>query len=403
MTSVAGDSSAAKRSVFRALDVGSRRTLLCALVLNALLWMLCVFLGGGQIGLWALFAWSLVVTAHAVYTYLGARRYKRQAGAELGMTDLLTGVPNRKGLMAMLESYDVSVEEFGRRVRLIDVDLVNLNKINYEFGQMVGDAVLQDVAALLQRSVGEKDLVGRLGGDEFLVILPQATADEAESLAETLGQTISDYRLALGERGEVSGLAANISVAAYVPEQASLHETVVSAKEATAHGRLPEAEGEEPGYYHVPRVTLGAFAVYRWESLDKKLRDEFKLWQREPNDAFMQRMVNDMVRLLDEKAEAQWVDFVTAVPGPLGRSSPTKRLAESVAKRVGVPYRDVMRADTSGPETRTIEPAVDAVIDKGDGVLLISDVISSGILERRCVKKLSAAGTHVQVAAWAAY
>jgi orotate phosphoribosyltransferase len=74
-----------------------------------------------------------------------------------------------------------------------------------------------------------------------------------------------------------------------------------------------------------------------------------------------------------------------------------------VANLVGVPYRDVMRADASGPESRTVEPAVDAVIEKGDGVLLISDVISSGIVERRCVKKLSAAGAHVQVVAYAAY
>ena len=62
-----------------------------------------------------------------------------------------------------------------------------------------------------------------------------------------------------------------------------------------------------------------------------------------------------------------------------------------------------MRADTSGPETRSVEPAVDAVIDKGEAALLVTDVISSGILERRCVKKLAAAGAHVHVAAWAAY
>jgi orotate phosphoribosyltransferase len=46
---------------------------------------------------------------------------------------------------------------------------------------------------------------------------------------------------------------------------------------------------------------------------------------------------------------------------------------------------------------------VDAVIDKGDGALLISDVISSGIVERRCAKKLAGAGAHVMVVAWAAY
>ena len=62
-----------------------------------------------------------------------------------------------------------------------------------------------------------------------------------------------------------------------------------------------------------------------------------------------------------------------------------------------------MRADVSGPETRSVEPAVDASLAKGDGVLLVSDVVSSGILERRCVRRLSAEGVHVTVVAWASY
>jgi diguanylate cyclase (GGDEF)-like protein len=390
---------------------GSRRTVLCALVLNALLFMVCVFLGrkdfvsfSVKLGLWALFAWSLVVTGYAVYTYVSARKFRGLAPAQAPeMVDPLTGLPDRKGLMTALESFDADVEESGKRVRLIDVDLTNLNKVNYEFGQMIGDVVLRDVAELLRRHVPEEDLVGRLGGDEFLIVMRRATAAEAEGLAQELGKTLEGYTLSLGDRGRVEGIKATISVAVYLPDQASLHETVVSAKEATAHGKLPADEGGGPAYYHVPRVTLGAFAVHRWQNLDKKAQNELKLWQREPNDAFTERMVNDIARMLDEKAEAHWLDFVTAAPSAAGRASPTRALAEAVARRLNVPYRDVMRADSSGPESRSVEPAVDAVIDKGDGALLISDVISSGILERRCVKKLSAAGAYVQVTAWAAY
>jgi diguanylate cyclase (GGDEF)-like protein len=395
----------------RRARVRSRRTLLSALVLNALLFMVCVFLGHRQfisswakVGLWALFAWSTVVTAYAVCTYLSVRKYRPTAAPTATMVDSLTGLPDRRGLLAALEGYDATAEEFGRRVRLVDVDLLNLNKVNYEFGQMIGDVVLQDVADLLRRTAPKDNLVGRLGGDEFLIVMPRATATEAEELGQKLGKTIEEYRLSLGERGEVCGIKAKISVAVYLPDQASLHETVVSAKEATAHGKLPEATGEEPTYYHVPRVTLGAFAFHRWQNLDKKMQGDFKQWQREPNEALTQRMMNDIVQMLDEKAEGHWVDFVTAPPGGAGRRRhPTRDLAEAVAKHLGVPYREVMRADSSGPETRSIEPAVDAVIDRGDGVLLVADVISSGILERRCVKKLSAAGAHVQVVAWSAY
>ncbi|MHC4788808.1 MAG: GGDEF domain-containing protein [Planctomycetota bacterium] len=355
--------------VTRRIHFGSRRTVLCALVLNALLWLVCSRLGRGplaqswaRLGLWALFAWSVVVTAFAVYTYVTARAYGRDQAPPTSLTDPLTGLPNRKGLLAALADYDAEVERYGKRVRLIDVDLVNLNKVNYEFGQMVGDIVLQDIADVLRRNVRQDDLLCRLGGDEFLIIVPEATASDVEALAQSIESGVTDYHLSLGERGEVSGIKATVSVADYLPDKESLHETVVSAKEATAHGRLAEMAGEEEMFYHVPRVTLGAFAMHRWQNVAKKDQDEFKGWQREPNDAFTERMVSDIVRVLDEKAETHWADFVTVA-----------------------------------------EPVVDAVIDRGDGALLVSDVISSGILERRCVKKLSAAGAHVQVAAWAAY
>ena len=72
--------------------------------------------------------------------FVRTRSHYRRKSSELGVTDLLTGLPNRKGLMAALEQFDMGPEEFGKRIRLIDVDLVNLDRVNYEFGQLVGDA-----------------------------------------------------------------------------------------------------------------------------------------------------------------------------------------------------------------------------------------------------------------------
>jgi diguanylate cyclase (GGDEF)-like protein len=362
----------------------------------------------GKLWHWAMVGAGGIAVFFCFVCWLRARKYDKRKVSELGVTDPLTGLPNRRGLMTQLEGMDMTPQEFGKRVRLVDVDLVNLNRVNYEYGQPVGDAVLQDLANLLRTNVPPDSVVGRLGGDEFLVVVPQASQSEAEALAQTLREAISNYRLSLGERGEVAALKANVSVAAYMPDQASLHETVISAKQATAHGKLAGTEGDESeSYYHVPRVTLGTFAVHRWQDLDKEEQDEFKTWKRDMTGPPTDRMANEVFHLLDERADSNWVDFVTAVPAASGigggRTYPARRLAERVAKLIGVPYRDVMRADASGPESRTVEPAVDAVIEKGDGVLLISDVISSGIVERRCVKKLSAAGAHVQVISYAAY
>ncbi|MGD2174060.1 MAG: GGDEF domain-containing protein, partial [Candidatus Brocadiaceae bacterium] len=316
------ESDTEEEQVTRRIHRASRRTVLTSFVLAILLLFLALILarkGVESLGLrvlgWALFAWSLVVAIYAGYGYWQARTYYRRKSSELGLTDNLTGLPNRKGLVAALERFELGPQEFGKRTRLVDIDLANLNRVNYEFGQTVGDAVLQDIANLLRSGVPEDNIVGRLGGDEFLIVLPQASVSEAEALAESFKQTIADYSLSLGDRGEVHSLKARVSVASYVPEQASLHETVVSAKEATAHGRLPEAEDEEAEpYYHVPRITLGAFAARRWQSLNKSEQEEFKLWKRELNENVTDRMCSDIVKMLDEKAETNWCDFVTAVP-----------------------------------------------------------------------------------------
>ncbi|MFO8007132.1 MAG: diguanylate cyclase [Candidatus Brocadiia bacterium] len=391
-----------------------RRALLAVLLAAVLSFVLAIFLGqtnvylGMKIMAWALCVWSGVTVAYSALVFLRARRYHRHRTADLGLTDVLTGLPNRKGLVAALDRMEGGPKEFGKRIRLIDIDLSNLERVNYEFGQMVGDAVLQDIASLLEAKVPPDHVVGRLGGDEFLVVMPQASVSEAEALADSLERAVADYTLSLGDRGEVHSLKASVSVAAYVPEQASLHETVVSAKTATAHGKLPaSAGGDEGEYYHIPRITLGAFAAHRWQNLQKSEQDAYKQWKRELTEDVTERMRDDIARMLDEKAETRWADFVTAVPvaggAGGGRTYAARELAEAVAGQLGVAYRDVMRADSSAGEERTVEPAVDAVIEKGDCVLLISDVVSSGIVERRCVKKLAAAGAHVQVAAWAAY
>ncbi|MCD6415702.1 MAG: GGDEF domain-containing protein [Planctomycetes bacterium] len=356
---------------------------------------------------WSMFLWSGVATAYAFLTYLGVRAQRPRGKADLGYIDPLTGLPNRKGIVAELERLDTSMREYGRRVRLVDIDVVDLSRVNYEFGLLIGDAVLQDIAGILSSNVPEGYIVGRLGGDEFLVVAPASTRTEAEELASELEGRIADYNLTLGDRGEVCSLKAQVSVADYVPEKISLHETVVSAKEAATHGELPDASSEDiPSYYHIPRVTLGAFAAGRWKNLPEAVQQEFKRWQREMDPAFTERMCDDIMRLFDEKTESNWVDFVTAVPAgdaAGGNRYPARVLAETVAKRMEAPYRHVMRGGNTGPEQRAVQPTVDAMINDGECALLVSDLVSSGILERRCVKKLSSAGAHVEVVAWTAY
>lgn len=112
-----------------------------------------------------------------------SRELKLQAS-----TDYLTGVANRRSLMQRLalEFDRVRRPGAGHRCAVLAVDLDLFKQVNDSHGHAAGDAVLQQVAALMQRITRQHDLVARSGGEEFTLLLPDAGADDALALAERL-------------------------------------------------------------------------------------------------------------------------------------------------------------------------------------------------------------------------
>lgn len=105
---------------------------------------------------------------------------------ELSVRDYLTGVYNRKFLMEVIEKE----LKFGKRKKttfsLILIDLDNFKAVNDTLGHYAGDLVLKGVAELLSQSLREMDIIGRWGGEEFLVILRETQKMEAVRIAERL-------------------------------------------------------------------------------------------------------------------------------------------------------------------------------------------------------------------------
>ena len=91
-------------------------------------------------------------------------------------------------------------------VLLLDVD--NFKNVNDTFGHLAGDGVLQALSALAVDVLRQQDIAGRWGGEEFLVLLPEADADKAGEIAEKLRRRIEEFSFADGLRCTVSiGLA----------------------------------------------------------------------------------------------------------------------------------------------------------------------------------------------------
>ena len=104
------------------------------------------------------------------------------------LTDPLTGLPNRRALdNALLQEWK-RAHRYSHPFAVVMVDLNNFKSINDTYGHLTGDIVLQNTAAVLREALRETDILGRWGGDEFLIILPEATLREAEKVIRKLLQ-----------------------------------------------------------------------------------------------------------------------------------------------------------------------------------------------------------------------
>ena len=119
-----------------------------------------------------------------------ALREARKA-RELANTDPLTGLANRRRVMAELDRLIVRSRQSGEPLAVIMLDIDYFKRINDTYGHPAGDDVLRSVGKLLNRQVRAGDVVGRIGGEEFVWIVREADGSVARILAERLRQAVA--------------------------------------------------------------------------------------------------------------------------------------------------------------------------------------------------------------------
>jgi diguanylate cyclase (GGDEF)-like protein len=112
--------------------------------------------------------------------------------------DQLTGMLNRKALSARAHELAQQSEVTGEPVGVIVGDLDHFKEVNDTHGHTVGDVALKEVAYLLRKQLRAFDLAYRLGGEEFLILVPGSNLEQTAELAERLREAISDEHLGSG-------------------------------------------------------------------------------------------------------------------------------------------------------------------------------------------------------------
>jgi len=113
----------------------------------------------------------------------------------LSTTDRLTGLFNRMKLDTALKKEISRIDRYDHGLSIILMDIDHFKMVNDKLGHQAGDEVLKDVAATLRENVREVDIVGRWGGEEFLIICPETDLEGAYAIAEKMRSKMENWNL----------------------------------------------------------------------------------------------------------------------------------------------------------------------------------------------------------------
>ena len=164
----------------------------------------CLFLAEGEQWLRMLYCLTLPIAGIMLQSIIQKRSdaftqglmdkllQERNTLNDLSMLDPLTGLYNRRGLQNRLDTL-LAVSDSDHHVLLLDID--HFKAYNDHYGHMMGDQALIQVSAAIRNAVRSRDIVARFGGEEFMVLLTNSTAEAASLAAERIRQQVYDLKI----------------------------------------------------------------------------------------------------------------------------------------------------------------------------------------------------------------
>ena len=154
---------------------------------------------------------AAVLTALGVADRLRGQRIALTEAERRAQTDPLTGVLNRRSLIERLDTACTRARTRGLSISLLFIDLDHFKEINDTFGHPAGDACLHAIVGPIQSELRQSDVIGRYGGEEFVVILSSADSTAARPIAERILRRVAEVRVE--GYGEPIGLTCSIGIA----------------------------------------------------------------------------------------------------------------------------------------------------------------------------------------------
>ncbi|MGE0239656.1 MAG: PleD family two-component system response regulator [Parvibaculaceae bacterium] len=164
--------------------------------------------------------------------YTDQLRSHVQATMELAVTDPLTGLYNRRYMENQTAALVEHAINRGKSLSLLALDVDHFKSVNDENGHAVGDRVLQELASRLKQSIRNIDMICRIGGEEFVIVLPNTNAEVAAKIADRMCRSISTKSFNVGARTGPLTITVSIGVAAVEGSSDTMETIMKRADEA---------------------------------------------------------------------------------------------------------------------------------------------------------------------------
>lgn len=149
----------------------------------------------------------------------------------MAINDSLTGLYNRIYVSSRLQQFFIQSRRYGVDLSLIMIDIDNFKKINDTYGHQAGDQVLQTFARILSANTRDTDIVGRFGGEEFIILLPNTAVGDTEPTLSRLFDSINKTAFPLSCSKEIS-VTASMGVSSYESSMENSDKLILKADNA---------------------------------------------------------------------------------------------------------------------------------------------------------------------------
>jgi len=166
-----------------------------------------------------------------MFTDLTERKVLERELEHQARTDFLTGIPNRRHFLELAEVELARAHRYRRPFSLLMLDLDMFKDINDRYGHRVGDLTLQKVVEVCRQTLRGVDIFGRLGGEEFGIILPETDTERARQVAERVRQAIAATPVPLVQGGAVF-FTTSVGVATFCASDGNVDAVLTRADQA---------------------------------------------------------------------------------------------------------------------------------------------------------------------------